>query len=145
MPSPTPTTEVPEYQVVQRSFFEPNILEPGTRILYEGTPGNHLQPLNDAARAKMDEFYEAEFPEMDPKTGQKTGKMIKPRQILRPVAYTPAELSKVTVTALPPEPSLHTDIKSLAELQASRKATDQRPPPTAIPIAIPVPTPAETK
>lgn len=137
-------TEVPEYELTRQAFFEPERLEAGTRIRYHGVPGDHMVPLNDAARAKMEEFYEAEFPELDAKTGEKTGRMIKPRQILRPAPYVGGEAHLAEVTALP-GPALHTNVSTLADMAASKRSTNQRPPPSAVPVSIPIPTPAEAE
>lgn len=143
-PQLTTPTEAPEYELTRQSFFEPDRLEAGTRIIYHGVPGDHMVPLNDAARAKMEEFYEAEFPELDPKTGEKTGRMIKPRQVLRPAPYVGAEAHSATVTALP-GPALHTNVQTLADMAVAKRATNQRPPAahTPTPIAIPVKEPAD--
>lgn len=143
-PQPTPA-EVPEYELTRQAFFEPNRLEAGTRIRYRGIPGDHMVPLNAAARAKMEEFYEAEFPELDPKTGEKTGRTIKPRQILRPAEYIGGEAYQVEVTAVPSEASLHTNVSTLAEMAVAKRATDQRPGPEyrPTPVTIPVPEPSD--
>lgn len=140
-PQTNTPVEAPEYELNRQAFFEPERYEAGTRIIYHGVPGDHMVPLNDAARAKMEEFYEAEFPELDPKTGEKTGRMIKPRQILRPAPYIGAEAHAVTVTAMPAEPALHAHVSTLAEMAVSKRATNQRPGPAHVPTPVPVPTP----
>lgn len=132
--------ELPEYEVLQRSFFAPHTLEPGTCIIYEGHPGNHLKPLNAAAEAKMEEFYSKTFPERDPRTKELTGKQIAPRAVLRPFkGEKEAPVNHgILVTATPIEDPLATNVMSLAELAAIRKSTDPRPPGTKPPPNEPV-------
>lgn len=138
--------EVPKYRVLLRSFFAPHTVEPGTEILYEGVPGNHLEPLNDAARAKMEEFYTTEFPEKDPRTQTPTGKFITPRESLRTKTYEAASEHPITITAEPSTDPKALEVQSLGEIMAARKNTNQRPPPAPMPMAIPVaPTPVEGK
>ena len=130
--------EVPEYEVIRRSFFAPDTLEPGTRLLYEGVPGDHLRPLNAAAQERMEIFYSMKFPERDSRTKELTGKMLAPREVFRPVPVTENIHHGHKVTAVPDEPALSLDVKSLAELAATRKATNPRPPGDPVPKSIPV-------
>ena len=133
-------SEVPKYRVLQRSFFAPHTLEPGTEILYEGRPGNHLLPLNEAAERRMEEFYSETFPERDMRTKELTGKEVAPRATLRPFKGKPEESVDhgIVVTAQPTEDPLAMNVMSLAEMGAMRKPTDQRPPGLKPPPAVPV-------
>lgn len=128
----SPSTEVPEYRVLQRSYFSPETVEPGARIRYAGLPGNHLEPLNDAARAKMEEFYSATFPERDPKTNALTGKQIEARAGLRPVTHEQGIDHLVDVVATAEDDGIDVKIQSLAEVMAAKKSTNQRPPPARV-------------
>lgn len=133
---------LPEYQLLQKAFFEPELLEPGTIVIFEGLPGPHLLPLNDAAKAKMEEFYSFEREEVDSKTRQPTGKMERPREKLRLTQSNPAPFTPATVVARPAQVNA-LEVQSLAEIAAARKSTDQRPGPAPIPKTEPVVIPAK--
>lgn len=132
----TPPTEVPQYRVLQRSFFAPDMVEAGSIIRYRGNPGNHLEPLNDSARAAMEEWYSVEMEELNEK-GQKTGQKVRPRELLRARPYESRLNHVPEVIAVPKKENVV--VKTLAELSVEKKATEVRPPPMA------VPSPAETE
>lgn len=126
---------VPEYEVLEDAFFEPDLIRAGSRIRTHMSPGAHLRPLNDAARAKMELWYNEEMPMAD-KEGRPilladgTPKMFKPHLAHRPFTAggLVPEREEVELVAGPAR-----DTKThltLAELQlAKARATSQRPPP----------------
>lgn len=142
MPTPVQQSlQVPEYMVLTRSFFAPNLVEPGAVIRYKGPPGNHLRPLNAAAEAEMEAWYSHEVPEVDPLTKKLTGAMLKPHDGFRRREYTEIELHEAEVLSEPQPDDSSSNIQTLAEIMgASRKSTNQRPGPV---IDIPLPPKAE--
>lgn len=54
-----PAEELPVYRVLnEKGFFgdDDTLYQTGAEIVYTGTPNNEFEPLNDAARARMEEF-----------------------------------------------------------------------------------------
>ncbi len=135
--------ELPRYRLLQEAFFAPDMLPAGAEISYDGVPGDHLEPLNEAADLAMETWYNSEVPEYDPKTKELTGKMIKVRAGRRPTPYEATLPSNVTIESMPPEGG--EKVQSLAEIMALRKPTQQRPGPsikrTATPRVITAPKP----
>lgn len=118
---------VPHYKVLENSFFEPNYVLAGSIVGTTASPGPHLEPVNDAAKARMEEWYREPFPEIDVKTKQPTGKTIFPHEDHRIRTYTAGERHQTTVVAAP-----QADAPTLALPQAAanlRINTDQRPGP----------------
>ncbi len=120
-------TEVPQYRVLEEAFFAPDLIPVGSIIATDACPGPHLEPWNDAAKARMEAWYNEEFDEIDPKTRDKTGKKIKPHAVHRRAEYVAADQQTATVIEAPEVGD--GGGKTLAEL-AVRKPTDQRPPPS---------------
>lgn len=119
--------QVPEYEILQDSFYEPNHVLKGSIIRTSSSPGPHLRPLNQAAIVRMEEWYREEFDELDMKTRQKTGKKIYPHEIHRITAGVPGERHDTVIVAGPPKDAPGT--LSLPEHMANyRMNTDQRPP-----------------
>lgn len=118
--------EIPQYRVLEPAFFAPDLVQVGSIIATTVMPGPHLEPWNDAAKVKMEEWYNIEVDEIDPKTKDKTGKKIKPNAKYRPAPYVPAEQQTAQVLEGPEKDERGG--MSLAEIQ-QRKPTDQRPPP----------------
>ncbi len=56
-----PASEVPMYRVRAPCFIAPHYLREGAVIRTTGEAGSHLEPLNDAAKAKMEEWYDKEY------------------------------------------------------------------------------------
>lgn len=71
------SSERPRYELAKQSYFDAEVtafrrgerihapgllLEPGDEVEYEGVPGHHMIPLNDAARAAA----EKALPYVDP-------------------------------------------------------------------------------
>lgn len=50
---------MPRYRLASKAFFAPTLLPEGTVIEYSGTPGPHMEPLDDDAQAAMDAYYKA--------------------------------------------------------------------------------------
>ncbi len=119
-------SEMPQYRVLEPSFFAPDLIEPGSIIATNAPPGPHLEPWNEAGRVAMNAWLDEEHDEIDIKTGLKTGKKIRPHAKYRRAEYSPSEQQTAQVLEAP-EP---TDAmgQTLAEL-TRRKNTDQRPPP----------------
>jgi hypothetical protein len=119
---------VPEYRVLEDSFYEPNHVLKGSIIRTTSAPGPHLQPLNAEAEARMEEWYDEEFDELDPKTQRPTGKKITPHARYRIGVSVKGEKHETTLVSGPPKDAPGS--LSLAEsMQTQRPNTDQRPPP----------------
>lgn len=59
---PMPGLDAPEYRVLKLSCINGRLVGPGTKfptVRYEGVPGQHLEPLNDAARKAKAEAEKA--------------------------------------------------------------------------------------
>lgn len=137
-----PEGQVPKYRLLQAAFFAPKYLQPGTIIATHASPGNHLEPLNEAAEQKLEDWYHEEYDEFDEK-GKKTGQKVKPHLKFRIQRYEPGVVHSVEVLA-EPKPDDMTDSLSLAAATTSNlRDTDQRPGPAKIPDALEKPTEAE--
>lgn len=131
--------ELPRYRLKQPSFFEPELLPAGSIVTFTGVPGDHLEPLNAAAEARMEEWYDSEVEEIDPRTRAKTGKYIKVRAGRKRV-IVPQEQADFTQVEARPTADTGEVIQSLGEIMAARKPTNQRPPPASVPkLAMPEP------
>lgn len=126
-------SETPRYRLLQDSFFAPKMVLAGSIIETHAPPGNHMEPLNDAATARMEEWYNEEVDELDDKA-RKTGEKIKPHMIYRTQLYEPGVLHNVDVLA-EPRPDDMTNSLSLAGVDQQKRDTDQRPGPARIPEA----------
>lgn len=120
-------TALPQYRVKTRSFFEPYTVEAGAVIEYEGVPGDHLEPLNDEAKAALEAWYASEVQAHDPRTRKPLDEMVQPRAGRRPTTYVPSEVSRMTVLAEPDTVAMALKVQSLGEIMSARKSTDQRP------------------
>jgi len=56
---PLPEGQVPRYKTLQATFLAPNLIPEGKIIEFDGEPGPHLEPLNEAAQVMMDNYYKA--------------------------------------------------------------------------------------
>lgn len=123
-----PNEQIPEYRVLEDSFFEPNYVLKGSVVRGTFSPGPHLQPLNAAAEAKMEEWYRTEMDELDPKTRKPTGKKEYPHEKYRIATYAAGERHDAQIVSGPPKDEPGT--LSLPEQFANTRVnTDQRPPP----------------
>lgn len=52
-------SDTPRYRLDTRTFIAPQLLEKGTEILWDGEPGPHMVPVNEAATARMAEYLKA--------------------------------------------------------------------------------------
>lgn len=128
------TLETPQYRLLANSFFAPRMLMAGSIVATHAPPGSHMEPLNDAATARMEEWYHEEFDEIDEK-GKKTGQKVKPHLKFRIQKYEPGVVHSVEVLAEPKADDM-TDSLSLAAATTSQlRDTDQRPGPERVPEA----------
>lgn len=126
----TPQNEVPEYRVVTTAFFEPNLIEAGSRIRWEGAPGDHLEPLNAAAIARMEAWYDEEVEAVETATGKKIGKL-KPHRGMQFTSAPVEEVAPMELLSVPDHDDASQNIMTLSEITTARKATNQRPGPLA--------------
>jgi hypothetical protein len=121
--------EVPLYELTQRAFFEPDLLEVGTVVEYEGPPGPHLRPLNDAAIAALQSWAKEEVELLDPFTGRPNG--VKGPSPLRagPILSAPGVQHKVVIRKEPSDRPAEV-VQSMAEIAAAKKPTNIRPAPS---------------
>lgn len=132
-------TETAKYRVVQKSFMYGHTLEPGSEVEYDGEPGDNLEPLNDAAHAAMEKWYDKDYPEISPFDNKPTGKMVKLNSFKRPGKIAEAaEPPTFAVTSSAPKDMGHT-VPTLAEALAGRDAKEQTRPPPAPTGAVPQP------
>jgi len=124
--------QTPEYRVLVPSFFEPDLIPAGARIKWEGAPGDHLEPLNSAAQARMAEWYEQEIDQVETATGKVLGR-VKPHRGMSFVSTAPTEVHAITILAVPDHDDESSNIMTLAQITTARKATDQRPGPATPP------------
>lgn len=138
------TQEVPEYEVVavegRGQFFAPNYIPPGSRVRTWAAPNQGLVPLNDAARARLEEWYNEEHQTANKRTGEPvfdhTGApvMYKPHAMFRPMGSPKAKVASPVVEVIAEPVAASQPIMSLAAIMAGtdRKNTDQRPPPAHV-------------
>lgn len=116
----------PRYKVLEQSFFAPNLVEAGSIIETQATPGPHLYPLNDEARERFEAWLTEEYDEIDPTTRKPTGKKLRPHERYRRVEYTAGSQDTAELIA---EPKHEDKVgQSLHEINLKR-STDQRPKP----------------
>lgn len=72
----------PMYRALGKIYASPHTILPGDIFRTDLFPGVMWQPLNDEARARMEEFYEKEYDQYDD-LGRKVGK-VKPNALRRP-------------------------------------------------------------
>ncbi len=138
--------EVPEYEIITPTgaFFDPDLLPQGTKVRTWAPPGNHLRPLNAAAEAAMEAWYDEDHPAAD-KDGRAlfladgSPKLYKPHAIYRIRPSTKTTNAAVEVLERGTQESK--PIMGLAQIMAGtdRRNTDQRPP--ALQHSRPTPTP----
>lgn len=51
--------EAPIYRTLQATFIAPTLIPEGKLIEFDGEPGPHLEPQNEAAKAMMEAYYKA--------------------------------------------------------------------------------------
>lgn len=116
----------PRYKVLEQCFFAPNLVEAGSIIETEATPGPHMAPLNAEAEARYEAWLTEEVDELDPKTRVPTGKKIRPHERYRRVAYVGAQQDTAEIISGPKKEDVVG--QSLHEINLKRN-TDQRPKP----------------
>lgn len=95
--------EAPQYRVLHETFIAPFKIKPGSIIETHSSPGPHLDPLNDAARAKFELWLNEEYDETNERTGEKTGHKVRPHLKYRPVEYVASDAAEVRIVAEPPK------------------------------------------
>ncbi len=124
------TNPTPVYRLLEEAFFAPDLIPPGTEFEFTGAPAPAFLPLNDAARKRMDAWYEEEHPAADRDGNPIPGKMWRPHAKYR-IGHnsTPAEERHLRILSMP-TPEDQPQIQTLAETMAGlKKNTDQRPGP----------------
>lgn len=48
---------LPQYRLSANHFFAPNLIKSGTIINYDGSPTRDMEPLNDEAEARLEEYF----------------------------------------------------------------------------------------
>ena len=119
-----PPGQVPEYETLADMFVQPDLIRKGSVIRTFASPGPHLAPLNAAADAAFEKWYNEEAFEVDDH-GKKTGRKFKHHEQFRTVKYKGADLAAVEVLTAPTEEK---EGKTIYEL-AQKVPTDQRPGP----------------
>jgi hypothetical protein len=134
------------YEILQRTFIAPYMLEKGSIIEYKGTPGPHLFPLNAEASDAFERWYEEEHPQLDKdgepiffldENGARTQKMWKPHAAYRRHEYEANPQAEFEFISGPPKaeaPSLEQTIGGIGLKQAT---LDLRPPPDHVRVAEP--------
>jgi len=131
--------QIPQYRLLADRFFEPDLVGKGSIIEYDGVPDEKMEPLNDAARAALDAWFEEEFPLIDEKTGQRvrehTGEFAlhKPRASLRPLDQqaNPPRAAGIRVLQTP-KPAELNENASLAAMATTAPKEWTRPGPENI-------------
>lgn len=90
----TASAEIPKYRLLADHFFEPNMVGKGSIVEYDGEPNHQMEPLNDAAEAALEAWFDYELPVLDEKTGKQVivdGEKLthRPRWQLRPPSQRP--------------------------------------------------------
>lgn len=129
--------EVPQYRLLADSFFAPKYLLAGSIVATHAPPGNHMQPLNQAAEDRMEEWYHEEFDEIDEK-GKKTGEKVKPHLKFKLQRFEPGVAHSVDVLAEPRADDMTNSLSLAASSANLRPDTDQRPGPARVPEAVAV-------
>lgn len=88
--------ETPKYRVREPCFIAPHYLRAGAIIYATGEAASHLEPLNEAAKAKMEEWYEKEYDVVDDKGNTKKVKLNAGKRPAIRAAIVPARASLVS-------------------------------------------------
>lgn len=140
-----PEVEIPQYRVLEDSFIAPRKVLAGSIIATHGSPGPHLEPLNAAAEAMMEAWYNEEHPSVDRK-GVPDGGTWKPHERYRIRQYEPGEVHETEVLAEPAADE-QGGVSLAASMYVGKTDTDQRPGPAGkvktTPVAAPPLVPVE--
>lgn len=130
--------QIPIYRVLpwmgsDHTFIAPENVPAGSVIETDAPPGPHLEPLNEAAELRMEEWYSEAFPAKDEKGKLLRGQFEYPHAKYRVVAYSPGDQQTARIISGPPKDEGTTNPLSLAEIAARAPTvnTDQRPGPAA--------------
>ena len=131
--TPQAPTETPRYIVMDpEGFFAPPVLVPrGTIIAWSGAPAPTLEPINQAARDRLEAYYAEEmtYKVKDPDGGEDIVKIHRPREAYRQAQPGQFEAPPQVEILAPPVVDKKGEL-TLAQL-AVRHNTDQRPAPVA--------------
>lgn len=128
----------PRYEVLTRTFIEPEMLAKGCIIEFEGAPGPHLFPLNEEAKARMESWYDEEYPFFDSEgepvfymneAGERVQKMYHPHAQYRRVEAPKIERARFNLVEGPPGPRQEDLNHTLAGLGLKQATPDVRPGP----------------
>lgn len=128
--------ERPRYQLLADSFFAPYLVAKGSIITWDGPPHQFLEPINAAARDKMEEFYNQDFTfrVKDPDGGEDLVRTHRPRADLRLAASgEAAPVHTMEVLAGPPKSSVGELTLATVGLEKSTSAI----PPPSTPQSVP--------
>lgn len=128
---------IPQYRLLADTFFAPKMVLAGSIVATNAEPGPHLMPLNDAAKTKMEAWYDEDHPTLDKDGTVNFEKTYKPHAMYRYAEQAAVEVHDVHVLS---DPQLNQtgELSLAASLYAGKTDTDQRPGPSAI-HAQPVP------
>lgn len=123
--------QIPQYRVKSKTFIAPHTLAAGSIIESWIEPADHLEPLNDAAFAAMDRWYNKEFQEKDkdgaPKfDSQGNPVMFKPNYSKRALS-TPAPIHERAAVSLVRAPPMNTNSAAQAISDTVMKKGDIQP------------------
>jgi hypothetical protein len=130
--------ETPQYLVLQDTFFAPKMVLAGSKVATHASPGPHLQPLNAAAKARMEDWYNEEHPTLDKNGDPDPTRTYKPHAIYRYAELAEVEQHQMHVLAEPGRDA-PSDLSLAQSLYAGKTDTDQRPGPAMLPGLEPVP------
>lgn len=143
---------VPMYEVLERTFIEPHLLEKGSVIRFEGAPGPHLFALNEEAQARFELWYNEEYPLLDKEgepqfvldgDGKRVVKMYKPHAVFRRRDFVPVEKETFELVSEPPVQTMEDVTHTLAGLGLKQSSKDIRPGPDRIYRDVPAPAAVE--
>lgn len=99
MTKPSTTDEVPMYEVLEDCFVAPHFLRQKAIIRMTGEAAAHLKPLNKAAEAKLEEWYEKEYTVVDER-GNTTMQRLNAKK--RPAERAKIHQARAALVANPP-------------------------------------------
>lgn len=45
-----PEVQLPQYELSEAAYIDDVLYGPGRKVTYEGAPGHHMEPVNEAAK-----------------------------------------------------------------------------------------------
>lgn len=120
---------IPQYRVLQDTFFAPKMVLAGSVVATHASPGPHLMPLNEAAKERMEAWYDEEHPTLDKNGDPDPERTYKPHAIYRYADRAAVEQHEMHVISHPNTAEQTGELSLAASLYAGQKDTDQRPGP----------------